>query len=74
METTYEKFITANQSLIDCMAKFNKDQIDGMPNEQRAQICHTEASAVSTFLKNDAVSFRHLIEERIKHMHWTLDC
>jgi len=45
-----------------------------MPNEQRAQLCHTEASAVSTFLKNDAVSIRHLIEERIKHMHWTDDC
>lgn len=69
METTYEKWIAANQSMIDCMAKFSKDQIDGMQNEQRAQLCQPEASAVTNFLKNDAVSMRHLIEERIKHMH-----
>lgn len=68
METNYEKFITANQSLIDCMAKFSKSQIDGMSKSQQDEICQHEGAAVSQMLKNDTVQIKYLIEERLKHM------
>lgn len=69
MDTTFGKWIEANQALLDCQAKFSKAQIDAMSAGEQAQICHKEASAVSQFLKTDAVNMRHLVEERLKNMH-----
>jgi hypothetical protein len=34
MDTTFGKWIAANQSLIDCQAKFSKAQIDAMSPAQ----------------------------------------
>ena len=69
MDTTFGKWIEANQALIDCQAKFSKAQIDAMSASEQAQICQKEAQTVSQFLKTDSVSIRHLIEERLKNMH-----
>jgi hypothetical protein len=69
METTFGRWIAANQALIDCQAKFNKAQIDAMSEQDQAKICHSESAAVAAFLRNDQVSIRHLIEEKLKHMN-----
>lgn len=69
MDTTFGKWIEANQSLIDCQAKFSKAQIDALSAQEQAQICQTEAAVVRKMLSNDSVSIRHLIEERIKSIH-----
>ena len=68
METNFGKWIAANQALIDCQAKFTKDQIDAMSHADQLNICKNEASAVEAFLKNDSVSMRNLITERLRHM------
>lgn len=69
METTLGKWIAANQALLDCQAKFTKDQIDAMSSADQAGICKNEASAVEAFLRNDSITIKNLIAERVKHMH-----
>lgn len=68
METNFGMWIAANQALIDCQAKFTKDQIDAMSPADQHNICKTEATAVEGFLKNDSVTMRNLIADRLRQM------
>jgi len=41
-----------------------------MSSADQNAICKNEASAVEAFLKNDSITMKNLIAERVKHMHW----
>jgi hypothetical protein len=65
MSSVYEKFIAANHALFTCQQSVTTEQWNEMDSEAQSQVCKSESEAVATFLKNDSVSFKHLINERL---------
>ena len=70
MSTNYEKFIVANQELMDCYAKVPASEFSAMPVYDQKNVCQAEATAVSDFLKNGQVSFASILKERIASFDW----
>ena len=65
MSTNYEKFIVANQSLIECYASVPAEQYSSMSNFDQQQVCKSEAASVAEFLKQGKVDFKSILAERI---------
>ena len=65
MSTNYEKFITANQVLMDCYAKVPSTEYSAMPVYDQKNVCKTESAAVAEFLKSNQVTFSSILNERI---------
>ena len=65
MSTNYEKFIVANQSLIECYASVPAEQYSAMSNSEQQQVCKSEANTVAQFLKQGQVDFKAILAERI---------
>ena len=65
MSTNYEKFIVANQSLIECYASVPAEQYSSMSNSDQQQVCKSEAASVAEFLKQGKVDFKAILAERI---------
>lgn len=65
MSTNYEKFIVANQSLIDCYASVPAESYSSMSQWDQQQVCKSEAATVSDFLKQGKVDFKSILAERI---------
>lgn len=65
MSTNYEKFIAANQSLMDCYAGVPAEQYSAMSQWDQQQVCKNEAATVADFLKAGKVDFKAILAERI---------
>lgn len=50
MDTNYEKFIGANQALIDCFKAVPADQYSAMSPLEQSQVCKAEAQVVREHL------------------------
>ena len=61
--SSYEQFIVANEALFKCMEAAKADKT--MSAEAQAQVCRSEGDAVASFLKNDQISFRSLLDARL---------
>ncbi len=66
MKTTYEKWIEANQKLIACMDGISHDKWSKYSPVEQSAICTKDKLAVSAFLKNNSISFKNLLQERIQ--------
>jgi hypothetical protein len=65
MSTNYEKFIAANQALMDCYASVPAEQYSAMSQNDQQQVCKNEAAAVRDFITSNKVTFRSILAERI---------
>lgn len=65
MSTNYEKFIVANQSLIDCFASVPAEQYSSMSQGEQQQVCKSEATTVADMLKQGKVDFKSILSERL---------
>ena len=61
--SSYEQFIAANEALFKCMESAKADKT--LSAEAQTSICRSEGDAVASFLKNDQVSFRSLLDARL---------
>ena len=68
MSSNYEKFIAANQALIDCMAAVDYSAYQQMDVKAQESVCQNEANVVSEHLRNDTASFRNLLQERLDYL------
>ena len=69
MSTKYEKYILANQALLDCFASVPAEQYSAMSALDQSQVCKAEGSAVAESLKAGNVSFASILGERIVSMN-----
>jgi hypothetical protein len=72
MTSTYEQFIAANYALMACYEKVSTEQSQAMSAHDLDQLCKTEQSAVTNFLKNDSITFKQLAAARLhamEHQH-----
>lgn len=65
MSTNYEKFIAANQALMDCYAKVPAEEYSAMSASAQQDVCCNEALAVKNFLTSGQVTFKSILAERI---------
>ena len=65
MSSVYEKWISANHALFACYEKVPADQFNALSKADQDNLCKKEQDAVSGFLKNDSVSFRNIINDRL---------
>ena len=65
MSSVYAKFIAANEALFKCMEATSADQYNAMSAADQANVCKSEASEVASYLQNNSVNFRSLLNERI---------
>lgn len=65
MTTNYERFIAANQSLMDCFASVPAEQFSAMSKADQDNVCRSEANAVRQFIQNGTPNFRNILAERI---------
>lgn len=63
MSSTYEQFIAANEQLFKCMDEAKADKT--LSAEAQTSVCRAEGNAVASFMKNDSVSFRSLLDARL---------
>ena len=75
MSSVYEKWISANHALFACYEKVPAEQYNALSKQDQDNLCKSESDSVATFLKNDSVNFRHIINERITALnqeahHW----
>ena len=66
MNTTYEKFIDANNKLFNCFESVPQEKWTKMSSEEQSSLCHAEKEAVSQFLSTNKVGFANLLKERIE--------
>ena len=65
MPNSYLTWIQANDALAKCMSGQNVSVYQKMSPAQQELVCNKEANAVRDLLKNDSVSFRNLLGQRI---------
>ena len=58
-------FMQANDALAKCMAGQNVEAYKAMSAAEQQGVCRAEADAVRTILRDDKVSFRNLLSERL---------
>ena len=68
MSSGYEKFVAANQALIDCMAKVDFAAYKALDAKAQDAVCSNEANAVAEHLRNDTASFRSIMNERLEFL------
>ena len=66
MSTNYEKFIAANQALMDCYAGVPAEQYSAMSAYDQSQVCQNEAATVASMIRGGHADFRNILAERIK--------
>ena len=65
MNTNYERFITANQSLMNCYASVSADQYKAMSAADQDGVCKSEATAVRVHIAAGHADFRNILAERM---------
>ena len=65
MQSTYERFIAANEALTKCWDGVEVKSYLAMDGATQAAQCRKEQQAVADMLKADQVHFRSLIDARI---------
>lgn len=65
MKTTYEKWIEANHKLNKCFEAIPADRFKKLAQAEADVLCATEKAAVVAFLKNNSITFPHLLKERM---------
>ena len=65
MSTNYEKFMAANQALMDCYKAVPAEEYSAMSQPDQMALCKNEASAVASHLKSGHASFASILADRI---------
>ena len=65
MSTNYEKFVAANQALMDCFKAVPADQFSAMSLADQNEVCKSEANAVRNHLNAGHANFANILSERI---------
>jgi hypothetical protein len=65
MNTTYERFVQANQKLIKCFDAVPADKYNKLSSDEQGALCSSEKKVVQTFLASNELSFSNLLRERI---------
>ena len=65
MSTNYEKFIAANQSLMECYSGVSAEQYSAMSQYDQSQVCKSEAATVRDHITAGHADFRNVLAERI---------
>ena len=63
--SSYEKYIVANTALFTCMESVPEETYLAMSAAQQQSVCKPEADVVAKFLRDDTLTFRNLISDRI---------
>ena len=66
MSSVFEKWIEANDRLVKCYDAVSADQYKALSAKDQGLLCQSEKEQVRSFLKNDQIHFRNIIQERIK--------
>ena len=65
MQSAYERFIAANETLTKCWEGVDVKKYQEMNAGTQAVQCRAEGEAVADILRQDQVSFRNLLDARI---------
>jgi len=65
MSTNYEKFIAANQALMDCFKAVPAEQFSAMSLSDQNDVCKAEGNAVRNHLNAGHANFSNILSERI---------
>ena len=66
MNTNYEKFIVANQALMDCYKAVPADKYSAMSAKDQAEVCKPEVQAVRTHIEGGHAQFANILKERLQ--------
>ena len=66
MKSTYEKWIEANQKLNSCMEGIADDKYSAYSPAEQNATCLKEKLEVGSYLKNNSISFKFLLQERLQ--------
>ena len=61
----FQKFIEANQALVDCMASIPKDEAEGMTAAQLDSQCTREKIAIKSILDSNQMTMTQVVKDRI---------
>ena len=65
MSTNYEKFVAANQALMDCFKAVPADQFSAMSLSEQNDVCQAEGNAVRNHLNAGHANFASILSERM---------
>ena len=68
MSTNYEKFIVANQALMDCYKGVPAESFSAMSLAQQSEVCKVEKDAVKAHISSGHVSFANILKERLAEL------
>ena len=68
MSSVYAKFIAANEALFKCMESVSNDQFQAMSAADQGAVCKAEGDAVATFMSQNSVNFKSLLNEKIDNL------
>ena len=68
MSTNYEKFIVANQALMDCYKEVPAESYSAMTLAQQADVCKVEKEAVKAHITSGHVTFASILKERLAEL------
>ena len=60
-----QKFVEANERLIDCMAAVPKDDLSGMSAPQLDGMCMSEKNDVKKILTSNEMTMTQLVKDRV---------
>ena len=66
MNTNYEKFIVANQALMDCYKAVPADKYSAMSAQQQSEVCKAEVQTVKTHIDSGHAQFANILKERLQ--------
>jgi len=68
MSSTYALFIAANETLFKCMESVSNESFQAMSAADQGAVCKVEGDAVASFISNNSVTFKSLLNERIDNL------
>ncbi len=64
-----QKFVEANEQLLDCMAAIPKDQLADMSSAQLDSNCQREKIAIKSILDSNKMTMTQVVQDRINVMY-----
>ena len=66
--STYQRFIQAKEAIFKCMESMTTEQYQSLGASAQETVCRSEGEKVASFLQNDSVHFKALLDESIAAM------
>ena len=62
---SFEKFIDANEALLDCYDRIDKAELDGKSPAQLSGRCISEKAAIKNILESNSLTMTNLVKDRV---------